>query len=162
MVVEVLEEVGRVGVGKRSNNPKKFLSKEEQQKIVEAIKEVEKNTVSEIKIHIAKKIKRDIIEEAKIVFSKLGMANTRYRNAVLLFFVIEDRAFAIIGDKGIDEKVIKGFWEDIAQNMEEFFKKNLFGEGIVFAIKKVGEILRTFFPYKEGDINELPDEISFG
>jgi len=35
-------------------------------------------------------------------------------------------------------------------------------QGFVLGIEKVGEKLKEFFPYQEDDINELPDEISYG
>ena len=35
-------------------------------------------------------------------------------------------------------------------------------EGLAEAVRMTGEKLKVHFPYKEGDVNELPDEISFG
>ncbi|MGC8764670.1 MAG: TPM domain-containing protein [Brevinematia bacterium] len=147
--------------GKRSKNPVYFLTKEEQEAIVKAIKDVESFSTTEIRLHIAKKIKGDIIKEAEKVFYSLGMQNTAERTGVLFFFSIKDRKFAIIGDKGIYEKAGSDFWLETAKKMEDYFKRNLFGEGIVSGIYEIGNILKEYFPYKEGDINELPDEISF-
>ncbi len=158
---EVLVEEVQVVVGKRSKNPRFFLSKSEQDSIVKAIKEVESFSTTEIRLHIAKKIKGDIIKEAEKVFYSLGMQNTRERTGVLFFFSIKDKKFAILGDENIYKKAGENFWVETAKKMEEFFKKNLFGEGIVFGIYEIGKILKEYFPYRIGDINELPDEISF-
>lgn len=157
-----MEEEGQVEAGKRSLNPKFFLSKNEQENIVNVIKEVEKKSICEIRLHIAKKINGDIIEEAKKVFDALKMYKTKERTGVLFFLAIKDRKFAVIGDEGINRKVGENFWYNIAREMENYFLKNQFGEGIVYGIKEVGKILEEYFPIKQGDVNELPDEISFG
>ena len=34
-------------------------------------------------------------------------------------------------------------------------------DGLAEAIGRVGEKLKTYFPYRSDDVNELPDEISF-
>ena len=35
-------------------------------------------------------------------------------------------------------------------------------EGLVVAVKEAGESLKKYFPYQSDDINEQPDEVSFG
>ena len=37
-----------------------------------------------------------------------------------------------------------------------------FAEGLAAAVKAAGEKLKVFFPISSDDINEQPDEISFG
>lgn len=158
---EVLEEVAQVEAGKRSGNPAFFLTREEQKAVLDAIREVESRSICEVRLHIARSFKGDVLEAARRVFDRLGMYKTRYRTGVLFYFAIKNRAFAIIGDKGIHEKVGDDFWRDIALKMEEFFRQGRFGEGIVYGIKEVGAILEKHFPWEEGDVNELPDDISF-
>lgn len=46
--------------------------------------------------------------------------------------------------------------------MTEYFIEGNFTEGLIEGIKQVGEELKKFFPYQDDDVNELPDEISFG
>ncbi|MEM5948473.1 TPM domain-containing protein [Spirochaetia bacterium 38H-sp] len=149
-------------VGKRSANPVFFLTKEEQNAVLEAIKEVESRSICEIRVHIARSFKGDVLDAAKRVFNKLGMYKTRKRTGVLLYFAVKNKAFAIIGDKGINEKAGEDFWRDTAVKMEEFFRQGRFGEGIVAGIREVGAVLEKYFPYEAGDTNELPDDISFG
>ena len=165
-VVEVLVEEVQVEAGKkplfRLKNPLYFLTKREKEAIIQTIKEVESFSLCEIRVHLAKKTKGDIIEEAKKAFYRLGMQNTKERNGVLFYLSIKDRRFAIIGDKGINEKVGENFWIDTAKKMEKYFKEGFFGEGITIGIKDVGKILKEFFPHSEDDKNELPDEISSG
>ena len=42
------------------------------------------------------------------------------------------------------------------------FRAGRFTEGLSQGVLIVGEKLKTFFPYQKDDVNEQPDEISFG
>ena len=75
---------------------------------------------------------------------------------------MEDRKFAIIGDVGINHKVPAGFWDNIKTDMENHFRQGAFVEGLVHGITMSGNQLKTHFPHAVNDVNELPDEISFG
>ena len=75
---------------------------------------------------------------------------------------IKIRKFAILGDAGINKVTPANFWENIKETMSDHFKENKFAEGLIAGIKMAGEKLKAHFPYKQDDINELPDEISFG
>ncbi len=143
-------------------DPAKFLSKEEQQQIVQAIQEAEKETSGEIRLHIEAKCKGDPLDRAKEVFAKLKMHQTALRNGVIVYLAVQDRKFAIWGDKGINEKVGDNFWQDVKDTMAEHFRKNQFAQGLIEGITMIGEKLKAFFPYQKDDVNELPDDISFG
>lgn len=143
-------------------NPAKFFTKEEKERIVQAIKEAEKETSGEIRLHIESKCKGDPLQRAMKVFAKLKMHKTALRNGVIIYLAIDDRKFAIYGDKGINEKVPENFWEDVKEVMRQHFKENKHVEGLVKGIAMIGEKLKEFFPYQADDINELPDDISIG
>ena len=42
------------------------------------------------------------------------------------------------------------------------FREDRFTEGLIEGIGMVGERLKEHFPYKTTDVNELPDEVTFG
>ena len=90
------------------------------------------------------------------------MHETRLRNGTLIYLAIEDRKFAIFGDEGINEIVPQNFWQDVKEDMRKYFSDSKYVDGLVTGIGHVGQKLKEFFPYKEDDINELPDEISTG
>ena len=138
-----------------------FFSKEEQQKIVAAIKEAELNTSGEIRVHIENHCKEEAIERAAEVFYDLKMNQTAARNGILFYLAVKDHKFAIIGDEGINKNVEHDFWNDIKDEMTRHFKDGQFTEGLTSAILKCGEKLKTYFPYQSDDVNELSDEISF-
>ncbi len=82
-----------------------FLSTEEEQDIIQAIREAEKNTSGEIRIHIEAHAQIAPIDRAKEVFQALKMGNTKEENGVLIYVAVNDRKFAIYGDRGIDKAV---------------------------------------------------------
>ena len=138
-----------------------FFSKEEQQKIVAAIKEAELNTSGEIRVHIENHCKKEALERAAELFYELKMDHTAARNGILFYLAVKDRKFAIIGDEGINRKVEHDFWNDIKDEMTSRFKEKQFTEGLTSGILKCGEKLKQHFPYQDDDVNELSDEISF-
>lgn len=139
-----------------------FFTREEQQRIVAAIKEAELNTSGEIRVHIENRCKEETIERAAELFYELKMDHTAARNGILFYLAVKDHKFAVIGDEGINRKVEHDFWNDIKDEMIANFKENKFAEGVISGILKCGEKLKTYFPYQDDDVNELNDEISFG
>jgi len=144
----------------RSTRPSAFLSSEERRRIVEAIRAAEARTSGEIRVHLDRRCKGDPQDAAKRVFEKLKMHATAEKNGVLLYLAVKDRQFAVIGDSGIDEKVEPAFWDSLRDSMLDEFRQDRFGEGIAAAVEEIGKRLSSAFPKKEGDVNELSDDVS--
>lgn len=140
----------------------RFLSEEEEQEIVKAILEAEKKTSGEIRVHIEAQTHLNHIDRAKELFQSLRMGNTREENGVLIYVAVNDRKFAIYGDRGIDKVVPNDFWDSTRDSIQAQFKKNNFKQGIVEGILKAGKELQTHFPWQSDDKNELSDEVSKG
>ncbi|TXF88807.1 TPM domain-containing protein [Neolewinella aurantiaca] len=140
----------------------RFFSKDEEAVIVAAIRRAELATSGEIRVHVEVGAEVAAISVAKRVFHQLGMDKTADRNGVLILLEVDRREFAIIGDTGIDKVVPSGFWDSTRDIMEQHFRKGEFTRGIELAIDEVGAQLKTYFPYQTDDVNELPDEISYG
>ncbi|GJM30036.1 MAG: hypothetical protein DHS20C17_26710 [Cyclobacteriaceae bacterium] len=141
---------------------KAFQNQLDEARIIEAIGEVELSATAEVRVHIEKKCPIDVMDRAVQVFANLNMHRTRYRNGALLYIAYQDHKFAIIGDSGINAKVGPEFWQKERQLLAEYFKKEEFTEGICNCIRNIGKELARYFAYEEGDINELPDDISYG
>jgi len=138
-----------------------FFSKEQQSQILSSVMEAEKDTSGEIRVHIETSCKEDILDRAAWVFDKLGMKKTAERNGVLFYLAVNDKKFAIIGDAGINARVPAGFWDEISALLQKNFRDGRITEGLSEGISLAGKQLKTHFPYKKDDVNELPDEISF-
>ena len=141
---------------------KKFFTKDEQNLIKHAIAKAELNTSGEVRVHIDNKCNGDVLDVAANQFKKLDMHKTELRNGVLFYLSVSNRKFAILGDKGINEKVPANFWDIIRDEMAIHFKQNNFVEGLSKGIAMAGEKLKIHFPYQSNDINELSDEVSYG
>ncbi len=143
-------------------NARTFFSSDEKDDIKMAIKNAELNTSGEIRVHIENTCEGDVMDRASFVFGKLKMHTTNLRNGVLIYLAVRNRKFAIIGDAGINAIVGNDFWDNAKHTMLVNFRENRFAEGLVEAIGLVGEQLKKHFPYQTDDVNELPDDISFG
>lgn len=139
-----------------------FLTKLEEQEIVESIGKAEKNTSGEIRVHIEKETSVAAINRAMEVFRNLNMEDTLERNGVIIYVAVKSKQFAIYGDKGINEKVGADFWNSTKEAMQNHFKSGDFKQGLIDGILKAGEQLKTHFPYQDDDTNELSNEISKG
>ena len=139
-----------------------FLTKEEEQEIVEAIRMAEKETSGEIRVHIEKTTSKVPYDRALEVFHELGMDATDLKNGVLIYLAVEDHKFVICGDKGINDVVTNDFWDSTRDVIVSHFKNGDFKQGLIEGITKAGEQLQKHFPYLKGDTNELSNEISKG
>ncbi|WP_299889487.1 TPM domain-containing protein [uncultured Lacinutrix sp.] len=144
------------------NTVEAFLTTIEEQEIVAAIREAEQETSGEIRVHIETTSNGDIDTRSLEVFSILKMQNTELHNAVLIYVAVKDHAFAIYGDKGINDVVSKTFWDDTKNVIQEHFKNGNFKQGLVDGILLAGQQLKAYFPYTTHDYNELDDSISKG
>jgi len=143
--------------------PSTLLQPEEKIAIKLAVKSAELNTSGEIRVHIEKRCKGNVLDRAAKVFSTLNMNKTEQRNGVLFYLAIYDKKFAILGDAGINSVVEIDFWDSIKDKMAALFKEGSYTAGLVCGIEMAGYALKKHFPYdKETDVNELSDEISFG
>ena len=139
-----------------------FLTAEEEQEIIDAIRKAEKNTSGEIRVHLEAHCPANIEERVHEVFHYLKMDNTKLQNAVLIYVAVADKCFYIYGDKGIDNVVPQNFWESTKETIQQDFKKGNFKRGLVNGILSTGIQLEKHFPWHFFDTDELSNEISKG
>ena len=139
-----------------------FLTQAEEQEIVKAILEAEKDTSGEIRVHIEAHTRENHYDRAKEIFHLLKMDNTKEGNGVLIYVAVHDKKFVICGDKGINEVVPEGFWNSTKDIIESHFKQGHFKQGLVAGIIEAGKELKSHFPWHPNDTNELSNEISKG
>ncbi len=139
-----------------------FFSEKEKKEIVAAIANAEKNTSGEIRVHLEKTCKEDVFVHAIHVFGKLKMHKTELKNGVLFYLAVQDKKFAIVADKGINDVVPPDFWDKIKHELQTHFKQNNFASALCKAIEDTGKQLSSFFPLQANDTNELSNDISIG
>ncbi|MDO6675334.1 TPM domain-containing protein [Tenacibaculum sp. 1B UA] len=139
-----------------------FLTAKEEEEIVQAIREAERNTSGEIRVHIERTTEGSHYDRALEVFQMLKMFNTQQRNGVLLYIAVDDHIFVIYGDEGINNVVPDNFWETTKEAIQNQFKQGDFKQGIIDGVLKAGKELQAHFPWTTDDEDELSNEISKG
>ncbi len=139
-----------------------FLSKKDEEEIIEAIRIAEKNTSGEIRVHLEKSSKTNTYKRIIEVFHQLKMDETKQRNGVLIYLAVADKTFAVYGDKGINDVINDDFWDATKDVIQSYFKTGNFKQGLVEGILKAGQQLKTHFPWRSNDKNELPNHVSKG
>ena len=137
-----------------------YFSKFDSDRIVAAVAAAEKGTSGEIRVHVTRRVPKNLEERAMRRFHLLGMTKTAERNGVLIYIAPRARKFRILGDTAIHEKCGAPFWTEVASAMEAAFRKGEFTEGVVRGVERVGEVLGRHFPRKSGDRNELSNKIN--
>ena len=141
-----------------------LFTKEEEARILDAIRSAELITSGEIRLYIEDFCDREHpVERAAELFHLLDIHKTKQRNGVLIYVAEKSRLFAIWGDTGIHERVGFQFWDAEKQLLRDYLLKEQACEGICLVINQIGEQLQQHFPADPHDNeNELPDEIIYG
>lgn len=139
-----------------------FFSNKESDILVGQIAGIELNTIGELRIHVEDLCDQDPYKRAVEVFNSLEMYKTISRTGILIYLATEDKKLAIIGDKGIHEKVGTDYWAKIMRDVKEIFNQKSVFEGILYGVEEVGKKLIEYFPEQNKPVNELSNEISYG
>ena len=139
-----------------------FLSDQDLEAIVRAVVEAEGRTSAEIRVHLDHSCPADALPQAIKVFQRLGMHRTAARNGVLVYLSITDRKLAVIGDKGIHERVGDAYWRGLVDAVRERLGQPQSRDGVIHAVSELGASLGRHFPSRPGDANELRDDVSVG
>jgi len=138
-----------------------LITAEEQNRLLDKIAGIEKRSSGEVRIHVTGRRVEDPLEAARRTFTSLGMSATKRRNGVLVYLSLPSRRFAIVGDEGIDRVTPADYWESLRDAMAERFTAGGFCDGLLEILERVEEVLVQHFPYEQGDVDELPDELSY-
>ena len=96
-------------------------------------------------------------ERAIEVFSMLRMWDTEYRNGVLIYLLLADRAVELVADRGVHIKVGTQEWQNICRQMEAQLRAGQSESAIVSGIQSVAQHLARHFPSAGPAPRELPD-----
>lgn len=142
--------------------PSRFFNREQKARILDAIRNAEENTSGEIRVHVERFCLGEPTDRAAYLFEKIGMHKTNLRNGVLFFMSFDDHKISILGDAGINAVVPDNFWDSTLEMIAARFREGDFTGGLEAGIANAGVHLKDHFPHRPEDVNELPDEISFG
>ena len=98
-------------------------------------------------------------EQAFQEFYANGLHKTEAATGVLLFVSLLEHRVIILADEGIDAKVGTDFWAGTDDVILDGIRGGSLRDGLVAGIQRTGERLSEFFPWQEGDRNEIPDRV---
>ncbi len=144
---------------KQFNEMKSFLTKDEEESLVEAIREQEARTSAEIRVCVSYKLLWNHERYAWRKFEEVGMRDTRQRNAVLIVMMPRIRKIVIIGDSGVNAVVPADYWKDAVAAMIRHMHDAGPLEALHEGLRRLGDTLADHWPRGADDLNELPDRI---
>jgi uncharacterized membrane protein len=128
-----------------------------------AIRAAETRTSGELRVSVSPFFWGDVRRASERAFERLGMTRTRERNGVLFFIVPSRRAFVVLGDRGIHERVGDELWKGVVRAMSPCFARREFTEGVLQGLELVADVLARHFPADPArNPNELPDSVDVG
>lgn len=138
-----------------------FLTDEQEEAVVRAIAQAEKQTSGEIRIHLEEQASRDPLERAARLFHELGMDQTERQNGILIYVATEDHKVAVYAGKGIHRQVEDHFWNDVLELILQHFREGRHAEGLIAAVEASALKLAEMYPQAGSDVNELTNQISY-
>jgi len=106
-----------------------------------------------------KEINAEVKEAAITYFFNHGLYHTRDKTGVLVLISVFERRVWVLADEGIKARVPQDQWEDIVKMITDGIKQKRPADAICAAVEKIGDLLKTHFPIKPGDIDELENII---
>lgn len=114
-------------------------------------------------------IKRRLISNARIdeavhlrslaAFTAHGLHYTRAHTGILIFASLFEHRVEVLADKGINEKVKPGTWDEIVEILTSGLQSKNGCAAFCAAIERCGDILATHFPRQPDDRDELEDKL---
>lgn len=92
-------------------------------------------------------------------FFARNIHTTGSRTGVLIFVSLAERYAEIIADSEISKKVSQDDWNAIVADLTEGARRNTLADALIAAVERSGEPLKTHFPIRAGQKNELPDHV---
>lgn len=92
-------------------------------------------------------------------FTAHGLHYTRAHTGILVLASLFERRVVVLADRGINEKVKAGTWDEIMQIVTAGLKSGNGCDAFCAAIERCGDILAAHFPRQPDDRDELEDKL---
>ena len=92
-------------------------------------------------MHLDTRCPGEALARAIVVFERLGMHRTAARHGVLIYVSVEDHKLAVLGDRGIHERVGQAYWDGLVEAVLGALPRSSgSADGLVHAIGEVGAV----------------------
>jgi putative membrane protein len=92
-------------------------------------------------------------------FTGHGLHHTKDHTGILLFVSLLEHRVVVLADRGVNEKVEAGSWDEVVRIMTEGLRARDACGAFCKAIERCGEILARHFPRSPDDKDELADKL---
>lgn len=106
-----------------------------------------------------KNLHHHVMVAAKATFYDKGIQLTRERIGILIYISLLEGHAEIIADVGIKKKIPKRAWTTLVTKIKKAVEHGADGMEVATLIASLGDILATYIPRSEADVNELADEV---
>ena len=104
-------------------------------------------------------MEEEVDRAAAAAFQHNRLRNTEDSTGILIYISLYEHQVKVVGDDGISAKLTHPDWQHICDAIIKDFKEKNYTNGIVEGINLSGKLLAEHFPIKEGDIDELANEL---
>lgn len=104
-------------------------------------------------------MEEEVERAAAAAFQHNRLRNTEDSTGILIYISLYERRVKVLGDDGINTKLTQDDWQHICDTIIARFKTKQYTNGIVEGISLSGKLLAEHFPIKEGDKDELANEL---
>jgi putative membrane protein len=98
-------------------------------------------------------------EQAFQEFYANGLHKTEAATGVLIFVSLLEHRVIVMADEGIHSKVDDDFWAETDGLILQGIRNGSLRDGLVAGIDRAGDCLAEFFPWVEGDRDEIPNRL---
>ena len=103
--------------------------------------------------------RRRVRRRAIAIFKAGAERRTVGRTGILIYLSMAEHRAEIVADQAIIDVTDEGVWGEAMAALIVEVKAGRPGDGIVAAVRGVGQVCGTHFPRSEGDTNEIPDKL---
>ena len=96
---------------------------------------------------------------ARTQFLQQGLHGTEGRTGILIFAAIAEHYVEVIADKGINDRVDPGVWNDVIGDFTGLMRQGRTVDAFEGAIAACGDLLKSHAPSEARNPNELPDHL---
>jgi len=102
-----------------------------------------------------RQVEQEVKKGALSAFYAEQLHKTRDANGILLYISVMEQKVWILGDSNINAKIDQQQWDATVADLTAGIKAGNQSEAICTAVRRVGEILQSHFPYRKDDTDEL-------
>ena len=104
-----------------------------------------------------------VSQRASVAFLSEEVFKTRERTGILIFLSFFERRVIVLGDSGINAKVVQSDWQEIVHTIIKSVKQGKPADGLIDAIRQCGDLLQQHGVERlRDDTDELSDSLRIG